>query len=43
MEIIKYRMAGKWFYLLYQHGYKDRSDYKTFNSLIEAKTNGETK
>jgi hypothetical protein len=42
-EIVKYRMAGRWFYLLYVGGYKEYSDYKTFNSLKEAKLNGATK
>ena len=36
--IIKYRMAGKYYFLRYEKGQSlEGGDYKTFNTLIEAK------
>ncbi len=35
--IVKYRFASQYFYLCYQHGYRDYADYESKVSLSEAK------
>ena len=36
-EIVKYRMAGKFYFLCYRSGYRECADYKTMSSLKLAK------
>lgn len=36
-EILKYSMAGVWYYLYYVGGVREYADYKTFKTLKSAK------